>query len=299
MSDNFENDGWEAEGSGQAQDLFAKYKVPAIGIAAALTIAFGSLSLSGGGDYESMRVSYLKGEYDDVISTADDLLEAVDAYTGAEVNLLLSKVYSDKSGDYYDLDLALSSLEQSFAVQPTKALANTAILYINELGYPEKRKLKYLEHLAKSKDSTAARELIIIYSSQPSLKERAKAKKYVGHLADTLENKVLLARLYLDKSSGMFNQSSAMRLLASAANSGSPEALFLMAKQNLIIAKYSPKVASKLLGEYPSLVARAVRLGYRGDGVDEAIETIKFGRDGVLRNASLAKELRRLIDGVE
>lgn len=294
MNKNFDQDEWDNEDA--EVTFFEKFRLPLIAVGGLAAISIGYSLLSDGGSYESIQVDYLKGDYASVIDNSDDLLMKVDEYQGAEINLILAKIHSDKTGGYYDRRTALSYLEKAFAINPTANIAQSALMHIDALKLPDKLRVGYLTYLAKNKDQAAARELVLIYSKMPLYKQRVKAKEYVSKMADTVENRVLQARLHLDKESGLYNQTKAMALLSSAANSGSSEALFVLAEQSLVIAKSSPKQASKLLGEYPSMVARAVRLGYRGEGVLEAIETIKFGRDGVLRNASLAAELEGLVN---
>lgn len=294
MNKKLDQDEWDTEG--EEATFLERFKLPLVVVGVLAVASIGYSLLSSGGSYESIQVGYLKGEYGSVIKKSEDLLMEVDEYQGAEINLILAKIYSDKAGGYYDRRTALTYLEQAFAVNPTTNVAQSALMHIGALGLPDKQRVDYLSYLAKNKDQAAARELVLIYSKMPLYKQRVKAKQYISKMADTVENRVLQARLHLDKDSGLYNQTKAMTLLSSAANSGSSEALFVLAGQSLVIAKSSPKQASKLLGEYPSMIARAVRLGYRGEGVSEAIEIIKFGRDGVLRNTSLATELEGLVN---
>lgn len=284
-------------GDYESQSFFEIHKLK-IGVGAALAIIIGGyLYSSSQVGIEDAHVDMLKKDYSSAISIANNVAESSkDDYEIADAKALLAKIYSDKSSEFYNPTEAFTLFGEVFRTSPSDSIARSALDMQKIVKAPEKSRVQYLEYLAKKKDNNAALELAKFYSQSDDSRFKSKALKYFMMLPDSAENRLSIAKIYLDQNSSTFNPSEAEKLLIVSSRDGNGEASFLLANINLEHAKYNKFESQKYINKYLELVSQSVLLGYKGEDVETALNVIKYGRYGVPRDPSLVARLEAMYE---
>lgn len=290
-------DGWD-EGS-LRRGLNLKQNI-AIGVAGLVGVA-GLWALFSGTDTASdARLLYIKQDYEGSLKMTQGIIDDFELMDEHEEALRIqTEIYLDKNSGYYSKQEGFDALSQLFSESNSIATARAAITIGEELGHSQKRLLKFTKYLAKKNDIDSIERISEYYFHSKVDRERLKALPFLQQLPETSEKYLKMAKLELMIGASSSNIADIEKYLNSAVAMGSSEAMIELAYLQLEKAKIDPYTSADKKRHFPSMVKRAIDMGYRGDKLKHAATIIKFGRGGVPQDQTLATTLMRLAEEKE
>ncbi|MDK9790591.1 hypothetical protein [Vibrio sp. D431a] len=293
MSEKNNIDAWE---DFEDPSFLEKYKFHLVAAAIALA-AIPSYFLTKTNPIGDVYADYIKNDFNSAVGGAEKIINetGVDEYDRQRALTVLYKIYSTPNTGMMDHNKAALYGELLFKSGKSEVLARNVLKHLSSSEKSIRKKIPYLEYLARKGDDVAKRSLVDFYIQEGGRDYNKKAIDLLKMLPQKPEIKMMQAKLMLDRNSGQYNIRGANALIEEASRMGDPEGSAYLALTKLEESKRNERDSSELVREFVFLAKRALEGGYSGDRVGELLTIIELGRYDVPRDPSIVETYKHLL----